>query len=283
MFVDLKNTACFGVAGNFTGHLEQAGEAVDFTNIKTAEANAPKAVFPTYIPNVKQKGVIPEFLETFPFDEYRIDFPKGEQKLQIEPELAIVCRASYQGGKLSSLQPLAFGAANDCSIRKEGAKKISQKKNWGRSSKGLASNLIKIDSFDEQGILSRYRIASYLLRAGEIYEYGEDSPVRDYSYFYQKLLGWLIEKFNGQQDEGPAENLNAYLNAASLPESIMVSVGATRYTGFGEKNFLQGADRALVVIYPEDVYSKEEIKHRALKDNLEEDDISVLAQEIVTN
>lgn len=283
MFVDLKNTACFGVAGNFTGHLEQAGEAVDFTNIKTAEANAPKAVFPTYIPNVKQKGVIPEFLETFPFDEYRIDFPKGEQKLQIEPELAIVCRASYQGGKLSSLQPLAFGAANDCSIRKEGAKKISQKKNWGRSSKGLASNLIKIDSFDEQGILSRYRIASYLLRAGEIYEYGEDSPVRDYSYFYQKLLGWLIEKFNGQKDEGPAENLNAYLNAASLPESIMVSVGATRYTGFGEKNFLQGADRALVVIYPEDVYSKEEIKHRALKDNLEEDDISVLAQEIVTN
>ena len=44
--VDLKSAACFGVAGNFTGHLEQAGEAVDFVNIKTVEAKAPKAIFP---------------------------------------------------------------------------------------------------------------------------------------------------------------------------------------------------------------------------------------------
>ena len=31
MFIDLKQAATFGVAGNFTGHLEQAGEARDFT------------------------------------------------------------------------------------------------------------------------------------------------------------------------------------------------------------------------------------------------------------
>ena len=30
MNFDLNNFASFGVAGNFTGHLEQAGEAVDF-------------------------------------------------------------------------------------------------------------------------------------------------------------------------------------------------------------------------------------------------------------
>ena len=29
MIEDMKKMACFGVAGNFTGHLEQAGEAKD--------------------------------------------------------------------------------------------------------------------------------------------------------------------------------------------------------------------------------------------------------------
>ena len=54
MKIDLSKMATFGVAGNFTGHLEQAGEAVDFTNVKTKEAKAPKAVFPTFIPNLKE-------------------------------------------------------------------------------------------------------------------------------------------------------------------------------------------------------------------------------------
>lgn len=36
----------------------------------------------------------------------------------------------------------------------------------------------------------------------------------------------------------------------------MVSVGATRYTEYGEKNFLQDGDLAVVVVYPEDKYSK---------------------------
>ena len=60
--VDLKQMPCFGVAGNFTGHLEQAGEASDFANVKTAETNAPKAIFPTYMPN--GKNTVPQFLFT---------------------------------------------------------------------------------------------------------------------------------------------------------------------------------------------------------------------------
>lgn len=45
-----KTIPSFGVAGNFTGHLEQAGEARDFVNMKTKDVNAPKAIFPTYLP-----------------------------------------------------------------------------------------------------------------------------------------------------------------------------------------------------------------------------------------
>ncbi len=280
MFVDLRTVACFGVAGNFTGHLEQAGEAVDFTKVKTAEANAPKAMFPTYLPS-NFEGKVPAYLTVYPFDEYRIIFPKGEQKLQIEPECAVVCKAKWQDGKLIDLIPFLFGASNDCSIRKQGAKKISEKKNWGASSKGFATNQLKIDSFAKGGILDRYRIASFLIRDGIAYAYGEDSAVRDYSYFYEKLINWCLDRVNNQQCEGPAEKIGDYLKAAGYPELLMISVGATRYTDFGEHNFLKSGDRSVVVVYPEDVYSKEEIVKRAQNDNLEEDDISVLNQEVV--
>lgn len=281
MLINLRNMATFGVAGNFTGHLEQAGEARDFTNVKTAEAKAPKALFPTYIPN--GTNPTPDFLKVFPFDEYRIIFPKGEQKLQIEPECAIVFDVTWEGDLVKALSPVVFGASNDCSIRKEGARKISEKKNWGPSSKGFASNLIKVDKFEQGGILDRYRIASFMIRDGVVYPYGEDSAVRDYSYIYEKLNAWLIDKLNNQQDEGPAERIHDYLISANKPQQVMISVGATRYTDFGTKNFLQEGDRSVVIVYPEDVYTEQEIIERTRKDNLEEDDISVLSQEVVLN
>ncbi|MBU3826410.1 MAG: hypothetical protein IAA31_02845 [Candidatus Anaerobiospirillum merdipullorum] len=279
MELNLRTMATFGVAGNFTGHLEQAGEARDFKNVQTAEANAPKALFPTFIPQGGDS--VPAYLKVFPFDAYRVIFPDGQQNLQIEPEMAIVCEVSWQDGQVTALKPVAFGASNDCSIRKEGARKISEKKNWGPSSKGFATNVLKIDSFAPGGILDKYRIASFLVRDGEVYEYGEDSAVRDYSYFYDKLLAWCIDKLNHQQDTGPAEHINAYLQEAGCPQQILISVGATRYTPFGESHYLQKGDQAVVVVYPEDVYSKEEIAHRVKRDNLEEDDISVLQQMIV--
>ncbi len=279
MNIDLRTMATFGVAGNFTGHLEQAGEASDFKLVKTAEAKAPKAVFPTYIPNAKEN--VPAYLGVYPFDEYRIIFPKGETKLQIEPECAIICDAQYSDGNLVSLNPKVFSASNDCSIRKEGAKKISEKKNWGPSSKGFAGNFIKIDMFEKGGILDKYRIASFLVRDGLVHPYGEDSAIRDYSYFYEKLLNWLIDRFNNQENLGPAEDIHSYLNACGNPNEIMISIGATRYTEFGEHNFLKNGDISLVVLYPEDVYTYEEILRRAERDNLEEDNISVLAQQVI--
>ena len=276
--VDLKSAACFGVAGNFTGHLEQAGEAVDFVNIKTVEAKAPKAIFPTYIPNGDR--CVPKFLNLYPFDSEKIIYPANENKLQIEPECAIVCDAKWDGTKLVDLKPFCFGASNDCSIRKEGAKKISQKKNWGKCSKGFSENLIPIDDFSENGILSRYRIASFLVRGGEVFTYGEDSPISGYSYIYKKLIDWMLEKFNGQCDEGPAENINLYLNECGRPEKIMVSIGATRYTDFGEHNFLQAGDASVVVLYPGDKYLPGEIKNLVAAKDFSAPDISFLYQTV---
>ncbi len=278
---DLKNCACFGVAGNFTGHLEQAGEAFDFKNVRTLEENAPKALFPTYIPNISGIGETPAFLGVFPFDSEKIIFPENEQKIQIEPECAVIFNAKWLEGKIMELVPVCFGASNDVSIRKAGAKKISVKKNWGNSSKGLSKNLISLDSFDEKSVLSGYRIASFMVRGGNVFEYGENSAVRDYSYIYRKLEDWLIEKFNGQKDEGPAENINSYLKEAGFPEKIMVSIGATRYTDFGEQNFLLKGDKSVVVLYPEEKYSPEDIKNLVKKNDFSDSRISALVQEVV--
>ena len=280
MKIELNEMPCFGVAGNFTGHLEQAGEAVDFANVVTKEANAPKAMFPTYIPG--NSAEVPEFLHTFPFECGKIIFPANEQKLQIEPECAIICCLEWNGENVVSVKPVAFGASNDCSIRKEGAKKISLKKNWGKASKGLSENLIAIDRFTEGGILDSYRIASFLVRDGNANVYGEDSPVKGYSYIYEKLIEWCLEKFNGQKNEGPAEDIHTYLIECGRPENAMISIGVIRYTDYGEHNFLADGDEAVVVVYP-DNYSAEEIKKMVERNEFNDDMISVLRQRIIHN
>ena len=280
MKIELNEMPCFGVAGNFTGHLEQSGEAVDFANVVTKEANAPKAMFPTYIPG--NSAEVPEFLHTFPFECGKIIFPANEQKLQIEPECAIICCLEWNGENVVSVKPVAFGASNDCSIRKEGAKKISLKKNWGKASKGLSENLIAIDRFTEGGILDSYRIASFLVRGGNANVYGEDSPVKGYSYIYEKLIEWCLEKFNGQKNEGPAEDIHTYLIECGRPENAMISIGATRYTDYGEHNFLADGDEAVVVVYP-DNYAAEEIKKMVERNEFNDDMISVLRQRIIHN
>ena len=287
--IDLHDAACFGVAGNFTGHLEQAGEAENFKELKVLDAAAPKALFPTYIPaaagadnangagnkSAGASGAVPAFLNVFPFDANKIVFPKNEEKLQIEPEMALVFDAQWKDGELVALEPRYFGASNDVSIRKDGALKISVKKNWGPSSKGFSEHAIKM----EEGIFDRYRIASYLRRGDKLFEYGENSPVNGYSYFGKKLNDWLLDKFNNQKDLGPAEDVHSYLKAAGFPKKIFVSVGATRYSDFGKENFLESGDDSIVALYP-DSYSKEEIE-RLILDGKKADGVSLLCQRVV--
>ena len=296
MRLDLRTIPSFGVAGNFTGHLEQAGEAADFAAVKTAEAAAPKALFPTYIPasatgmatatGMASATAVPEFLRVFPFDSETIIFPKGEERLQIEPECAVVFAADWQDGLVRSLSPVCFGASNDCSIRKprkgraDGIQKISEKKNWGACSKGFSARQIALDSFCAGSALDGYRIASFLVRGGEAFPYGEDSPVSGYSYIWERLTIWLVEKLNFQKDEGPAEDVHSYLLAAGCPRQILVSIGATRYTDWGEHNFLQDGDASVVILYPEAAFSPEEILRKVESRELDDPRLSVLWQAV---
>ncbi|MCP3698852.1 MAG: hypothetical protein GY920_09905 [Aliivibrio sp.] len=268
-----KHAVGFGVAGNFAGHLEQAGEATDFLNVKVENAIQPKALFPFYIPS-QQAG----FLAQYPLSSDSIIPPNDADNLQIEPEVAIVFDITYQDNKVVALTPVKFAAYNDCSIRKPNAKKISEKKNWGENTKGISQDFIELTSFTKGCELDKYRIASFHIRNGEMNRYGEDSAAIDYSYFHEQLNDWMIDRMNNQKDEGPAENLALYLSEANYPEQTIISIGATRYTEFGETNFLQSGDESIVVVYDGERYDLQEIENMVASKAFSKPGISVLSQ-----
>lgn len=274
--MDYQAVIGLGVAGNFAGHLEQAGEARDFVAVKVKDAIAPKAIFPFYLPQGAGG-----FLSVYPLSSDRIAFPQGADHLQIEPEVGLLCDLQYQDGRVIGLRPIAFGAYNDCSIRKEGARKISEKKNWGAGSKGIAAELLPLDQLAPGGVLDGYRIASFLIRDGNVNAYGQDSAVVDYSYFHQTLLDWIIEKMNDQQDEGPAEHIAGLLQAAGYPAQALISIGATRYTEFGETHFLQPGDTSVVLLYPTADYTPAQILARVQAGTFAGHGISALVQTVV--
>ena len=242
MKVDLEDLAGFGVAGNFANHLEQAGESEDFINVKTDEEDAPKGIFPFYLKNFDG------FISTFPLSTTSIVAKEGEN-IQMEPEIALLCDVSYENGKLSTLTPTHFTAYNDCSIRRKGAKKISEKKNWGAQTKGVSEDFIPIDKFSLGGIMDNYNIASFIKRDDKLIAYGVDSQALGYSYFYEKLITWLEDKFSHQTDHGPLEAISKYLESVDFPCKFLVSIGATRYTEFGETHFLELDDELFVIVY----------------------------------
>ena len=119
------------------------------------------------------------------------------------------------------------------------------------------------------------------MRKEKIYEYGENSSVKSYSYIYKKLENWIINQFNSQKDSGSQENILSYLNSIGNPERVMISIGATRYTDYGTTNFLQKGDEAFVILYPENLYSEEEIRGFISKRDFSDEKISFLCEKII--
>ncbi len=278
MNFDLKNTLCFGIAGNFAHHLEQAKENADFVNVTTESENAPKGLFPYYIPGASS------FTGTFPLSNSEIHYPKNMEQdanLHLEAESCVLFEVSYDNNQVVDLTPTAFAAFNDCSIRKEGAKKISEKKNWGPCSKGVAADFIPLSKFEQGGEMDPFHIASFVKRDGELHAYGTDSPVLTYSYFYTQLKNWIIDKFNSQKDFGPLEDLGAIIQQAGYPKQVMISLGATSYTEFGETVFLQPGDQLSVYVYDASQNSLEQVTQHAAGDAIELKNSSVLTQNVI--
>jgi hypothetical protein len=240
----MKDTICLGVAGNFAHHLEQAGEVKDFVNVEVEEENAPKGIFPFYLPNSDT------FLGVYPISKDTLTLPTYEANAQVEPEIGVFFEVVYdENRKVKDLIAKKFTVFNDTTIRKDGAKKISEKKSWCKSSKGIGSSWIEIDKFEEGGVMDSFHLRSFVIRDGVKHEYGVDAPLLGYSYFYGKLKNWLIDKINNQKDFGPLEDISEHFKACGYPKTLFVSIGATAYAPFGEKNYLKSGDKVIVEAY----------------------------------
>ncbi len=273
--MDWEQIAGFGIAGNFTGHLEQSGESPDFMHVKVQDATAPKGIFPFYLPNA-----VGHPLSCNPYSSTEIQLLNLHENHQIEPEVSILFEVTYQNGSVTKLQPIQAMAHNDCSIRRKGANKISEKKNWGACSKGVSETSIPLTDISEGGTLDDFVLGCYLIRDGNLHSYGVTSKVNDYSYFHDTLLSWLLSKFNTQQDHGPLEDISQCLADAQYPRQVCVSVGATRYTPFGEQTFLRPDDIACVVLYNPQEYSVDQIEHQVLNSDSQLPNAAILMQRI---
>ena len=97
--------------------------------------------------------------------------------------------------------------------------------------------------------MDHYRLCSFVKRDGILHTYGVDAPLTGYSYFYEKLVDWLIEKMNEQKDFGPLEDISLHLKDCHYPNEALITIGATAYADFGENNYLQSGDDIFVVAY----------------------------------
>jgi hypothetical protein len=247
---ELREWFGFGVAGNFAGHLDQAGEAGDFATVAAAEG-APKGIFPWYAPG--NDG----FLGEFPLSHDALVVPAvsedgGPLNLQIEPEVGLACEVVWNGDTVVTLRPFALGAFNDCSIRRPGAPKISYKKNWGPASKGVAAQFFEAHDLTPDGPTASLRLLCHLRTVdGVHHEYGVDSPLLGYSYYGEVLLDWIVERLANQKGspETPLEDVGALMVASGHPRHVLIGIGATRYTAYGERTYLKPGDEAIVRVY----------------------------------
>lgn len=245
-----------GIAGNQAEHLDQAGEADDFKDVVALE-NAPKGIFPWYIPGSEK------FLGVNPLSNSAIKLNGGDP-LQPEPEIALVVKFYYsetQEKLVESLSVIGFSAFNDCS-RRINAPKISMKKNWGEASQGMAGCIVPISDFQtEGGTIDGYRLACYLKRGEELLQYGKDTAVSDYCYLNRTLTDWIVKQINTQQNHGPLEPI-AEMLGVTKPGYGVIGIGATCYSEFGnsEDRFLKEGDEIFVAAYDSNLHTCTDIE-----------------------
>jgi hypothetical protein len=126
-----------------------------------------------------------------------------------------------------------------------------------------------------------YSICSFLRRDGEVHAYGEDVELTGYSYFHEKLTDWILNQINTQENFGPLEPLSEYIHACDNPKEAIISIGATRYTEYGEKTFLKAGDESIVIVYDRTKVSSADVLEMVKKSSYAHTKMSVLAQKVL--
>jgi len=240
---NLKQVPIFGIAGNFAGHMEQANEVIS------------SGIFPIYFPKAQN------YLGVYPIchDQIMADFSQPID-IQMEAEVCLLFNVCYQKNQVNQLSPIAYTVFNDCSIRHKQTTRLSEKKNWGTCSAGIAQKWHPLKDFSPQGDFASLNLVSYLNRNHQIIDYGIDCPISNYQCFNEPLIKWITDALNHQPDLGALPELHHSLMALHQPKQIIVSLGATRYTKFGQTHFLQPNDQIGLFIYDTQLTTEPQVK-----------------------
>jgi hypothetical protein len=111
--------------------------------------------------------------------------------------------------------------------------------------------------------------------------YGEDVELTGYSYFHEKLTDWIFNQITTQENFGPLEPLNEYIDACDHPREAIISIGATRYTEYGENTFLKVGDESIVIVYDRTKISYKDVFQSVETSHYDKTLMSVLAQKVI--
>jgi hypothetical protein len=129
--------------------------------------------------------------------------------------------------------------------------------------------------------MDSYSICSFLRRNGKLHAYGEDVELKGYSYFYEKLTSWIVNQINSQEDFGPLEDIKNYIASCNNPSELIISIGATRYTPYGESTFLAAGDEVIIALYNHKEESLESLTQELQNANYIKAGRSVLVQKVI--
>ncbi|WGY44981.1 MULTISPECIES: DUF5718 family protein [unclassified Vibrio] len=232
-----------GIAGNFAGHLQQTGEANGLQG--QIDASSPQAIFPFYV-----SGASEAYLTVNPYSFDTVRLPQEPSaKVQMEPEIALVARIKYLGDSVIGIEPESMTLLNDVTYRNAKVTKLAEKKNWGQASKGIAKKVWPLERFGALDNLDKYRFCSFHHRDGQWASCCKDVSLSDYSYSYEKLITWVMSQFNTQRDQGALHDLRQLVAEAGYPERMIISLGSSRYTEYGEQHQLLDGDELCAVLY----------------------------------
>jgi hypothetical protein len=271
MIKDLNKCLGIGVAGNTAGHLKEAGE-IDYTD----GDNCPKDIFFYYIPGKKDK----HFLRIDPHHPETLYIPKSEDKIQIEPEISLLCSLQFDGHRVKKIMPKYFTAFNDCTIRSQKLAGFSEKKNWGKFSKGISNHFIKIDQFSPYGNINNYQLISYVKRDGAIHEYSKLTSPNNFLLFYEGLIAWIERKLNQGNTRFYEMVKPAFID--DYYSEALIATGCPNYTDFAIESSIQDKDEIYVVVFDQNHFDQETVKNNL--DNpefFEQDAVSYLKQKVV--
>ena len=186
------------MAGNFAGHLDQAGEAADFVTV-TAKEGAPKGIFPWYVPGYDGQ------LGEFPLSHDALIVPRvpesdGPLNLQIEPEVGLACEAVWHGDTVASLRPFAPGPSTTARSGGPTPARSARRRTGAWRRKALPTSSSRLGDLTPDGPTATLRLLCHLRTAdGVHHEYGVDSPLLGYSYHGEVLLDWIVERLANQK------------------------------------------------------------------------------------